>query len=213
MQITLQNLVPEYLEKEKTERSSVWNKQIDINQGEKIQIVAPSGHGKTSLVHFLYGLRKDHSGHILLDKRKISSLDPDEIAEVRKNKMSIIFQDLRLFPEHTAFENIEVKRALHPYHKSSRIEEMGTRLGIGSKLQQQCKKCSYGEQQRIAIIRALQQPFDLLIMDEPFSNLDEVNRKKAMELIDEEAASRNATIILFDLKDIEYFKPDHILYL
>ncbi len=111
------------------------------------------------------------------------------------------------------YENIEIKRALKSFHNENKIIEMSGRLGIETKLKQICRKCSYGEQQRICIIRALQQPFELLLMDEPFSNLDEINRKKAMELIEEEASARKATLILFDLKEIEYFKPDRILYL
>lgn len=213
MQIILENIIPDFLEKEKIEGSAVWNKHLEIAKGEKIQVIAPSGKGKTSMVHFLYGLRNDYSGNILFNRRPIMSFSPADYATVRKEQMSIIFQDLRLFPDHTTYENIEIKRALQPFHPVNKIAEMTDRLGIGSKINQLCHKCSYGEQQRIAIIRALQQPFDLLIMDEPFSNLDEINTKKAMELIEEEAAARNAAIILFDLKDTEYFKPDRNLYL
>ena len=75
------------------------------------------------------------------------------------------------------------------------------------------RTCSYGEQQRVAIIRALQQPFDFLLMDEPFSNLDDANRKKAMELIEEEVSKRNASIILADLKRLDFFAADRIVYL
>lgn len=90
---------------------------------------------------------------------------------------------------------------------------MAKRLGIENKLQQLCSTCSYGEQQRIAIIRALQQPFQFLLLDEPFSNLDEVNRQKAMELIQEEATARKASILLADLKKIDYFNANSILHL
>ena len=89
---------------------------------------------------------------------------------------------------------------------------MASRLGIESKLHKQCGICSYGEQQRIAIIRALQQPFNFLLLDEPFSHLDEANRIKAMELIEEEAFARKASIILADLKEIAYFKSERVLH-
>ena len=85
--------------------------------------------------------------------------------------------------------------------------------GIENKLHKLCKTCSYGEQQRIAIIRSLQQPFDFLLLDEPFSHLDESNRKKAMELMEEEVDLRKAAIILADLRAIEYFKADKTLNL
>jgi len=213
MTISLENLQPDFLEIEKIERSATWNKKVEITQAEKIQIVAPSGSGKTSFIHFLYGLRKDYNGNILFDKKNIKAFTPEDFAAIRTNNCSIIFQDLRLFPDHTVFENINIKRLLNPYHGEERIKEMTARLGIENKLHKLARTCSYGEQQRVAIIRALQQPFDFILMDEPFSNLDEANRKKAMELIEEEAAKRKATIILADLKKLDFFEADRIIQL
>jgi len=213
MQLILEHIIPSYLEKEKVADSEIWEKKLEFSKGEKIQIVASSGRGKTSLVHFLYGLRNDYSGKIIFNNNEISKLGADALSSMRSREISIIFQDLRLFPEHTTEQNITVKRDLLPYHTAEPYTKMAERLGIKGKLNQPSKNCSYGEQQRTAIIRALQQPFDLLLMDEPFSNLDEVNRIKAMELINEEVAARQATVLLFDLKQIEYFKPDRILYL
>lgn len=213
MTIRFEQVKPRYLEAVKIESSEVWNKPIDIKQGKHLHIVAPSGRGKTSLIHFLYGIRKDYDGNILMDDRAIRDLSIEDLSSLRSSKVSIIFQDLRLFPEHSAFQNIEVKRALNPFHASSRIREMAGMLGIEAKLEKPLRTCSYGEQQRIAIIRALQQPFDVLLMDEPFSHLDEQNRQIAMQLISDEAVQRNATLILADLKKIDYFQADQILHL
>jgi putative ABC transport system ATP-binding protein len=110
-------------------------------------------------------------------------------------------------------ENIEIKRMLDPYHQPDEITEMAKRLGIENKLNQLAKTCSYGEQQRIAIIRALMQPFDFLLLDEPYSHLDEANRKKAMELIYDECAKRNAAMVFADLKPLDFFKDEKIIYL
>ena len=213
MAISLENIKPDFLETEKIESSETWNKQIVINKGEKIQIVAPSGRGKTSFIHFLYGLRKDYSGNIFYGEKNIKGFTTEDFANTRNKICSIIFQDLRLFPGHTVFENINIKRMLNPFHPEEKIKDMAARLGIENKLNKPAKTCSYGEQQRVAIIRALQQPFDFLLMDEPFSNLDEVNREKAMELIEEEAAKRNAAVILADLKKLDFFTADRIIYL
>ena len=213
MTISLENVKPDFLETEKIENSETWNKKLELSKGEKIQIVAPSGSGKTSFIHFLYGLRKDYSGNILIDKKNIKEFNAGDFASIRNKVCSIIFQDLRLFPDHTVFENINIKRLLNPFHSEELIKEMAARLGIENKLNKPAKTCSYGEQQRVAIIRALQQPFDFLLMDEPFSNLDEANRKKAMDLIEEEAAKRNAAIILADLKKLDFFTADRIIYL
>ncbi|MFT3910385.1 MAG: ATP-binding cassette domain-containing protein [Ferruginibacter sp.] len=213
MIISLQHVIPGFLEKEKIERSKIWNNDIEFIKGKKVQIVAPSGSGKTSLVHFLYGMRKDYNGNILFDKKNIAAFSAEDFSGLRSKNISIIFQDLRLFPEHTVHKNIEIKRSLNPFHAESRIAEMASQLGIGNKLNKLVKTCSYGEQQRIAIIRALQQPFDFLLMDEPFSHLDENNRKIATGLIEEEATKRNAGIILADLKRVEYFNADEVMHL
>ena len=213
MQISLQQVVPVFFEAGKADGSQLWNQNISFNKGENIHIVAPSGSGKTSFIHFLYGLRKDYSGNILYDNNDIKNFDAEKFSSWRQQYISIIFQDLRLFTEQTVLQNLEIKRLLSHYHKESKITAMAKRLGIESKLEKLCNTCSYGEQQRIAIIRALQQPFDFLLLDEPFSHLDENNRQLAMQLMEEEAAERNAAIILTDLKKIEYFKAERILYL
>jgi putative ABC transport system ATP-binding protein len=124
-----------------------------------------------------------------------------------------MFQDLRLFPNQTVFQNIEVKRQLNAYHPVNKIKEFAERLGVAHKLDMACSTCSYGEQQRVAIVRCLMQPFDFLLLDEPFSNLDENNRQKAMDLMLEEAEKRKAGILLADLKRIEFFPADKIFHL
>ena len=213
MTITLNSVAPKYISRENWKNSEVWEKNISIHKGEHLHIVAPSGSGKTSLVHFIYGLRKDYSGSIYYDDEDIKKLSVESFSMYRQNKMSIIFQDLRLFEKHTVMENIEIKRILNPFHPEEQISVMAQRLGIENKLHQQVKTCSYGEQQRIAIIRALMQPFDFLLLDEPYSHLDEDNRKKAMDLIYEECEKRNAAMIFADLKPLDFFKDEKIMYL
>ena len=213
MKITLDHIVPVFLEEEKIRQSSLWNNLVEINGAENIQVVAPSGSGKTSLVHFLYSERIDYNGRILFDQKDIKETGSEDLSRLRAGKISIIFQDLRLFQEHTVFQNLEVKRVLKPYHPPGHIKEMAKRLGIETKLDKPVKTCSYGEQQRIAIIRSLLQPFDFLLMDEPFSHLDEANRIKAMELIQEEAITRKAGILLVDLNVIPYFNAARVIQL
>ena len=213
MRIELRNVTPEYIEKENRAASQVWDKNLSIEKGEHLHIVAPSGSGKTSLIHFIYGLRKDYDGVIFYDDTNIKKLSTESFSTFRQKKISIIFQDLRLFEDQTVLENIEIKRMLNPYHQPEAIIEMTKRLGIEKKLNQQVKKCSYGEQQRIAIIRSLMQPFDFLLLDEPYSHLDEENRKKAMDLIYEECTKRNAAMVFADLKPLDFFKDEKIIYL
>ena len=213
MEISLNSIIPDFLEKEKTDKSGIWKQNLAFKKGDKVSIVAPSGSGKTSFVHFLYGIRKDYSGELLLEKKLVKNIDATTLAAIRATQLSIVFQDLRLFKDFSALQNVEIKRNLAPYHSTSLINEMAERLGVSTKLSQNAGTCSYGEQQRIAIIRALQQPFDFIILDEPFSHLDEANSKKAITLIEEEADKRGAGIILADLQANSFFNADSTLHL
>lgn len=205
--------MPTYFDRQRAQHSEIWGKDIVFNKGELVKIVAPSGSGKTSLMHFLYGMRNQYSGEVLYDQKKLTHFTPEDFAQVRSNNVSIVFQDMKLLPEPTVLENLEIKRQLNPYHTGDKVLEMATRLGVESKLAFKGKTCSYGEQQRVAIIRSLLQPFDYLLLDEPFSHLDNVNAQKAMALIIEEAKRRNATVILADLEKIDFYPYTSIYYL
>lgn len=213
MQIRLLEVVPDFIEKEKITGSQVWGQNLVINKGEHLHIVAPSGRGKTSLMHFIYGLRKDFSGVISYGDTQIKKLSTEGFSSFRQNKISIIFQDLRLFNNISVRENFEIKRLLDPYHPANIIEQMADRLGIASKLDKPARTCSYGEQQRIAIIRSLMQPFDFLLLDEPYSHLDDANRTKATQLIYEECERRNAAMVFADLKKIDFLKYEKVVML
>lgn len=213
MQILLQEVIPTYFEKEQVTGSEIWGKKIEFTKGEHVHIVAPSGSGKTSLIHFIYGLRNDYDGTISYQNDNIKNFSLEKFSTFRQKNLSIVFQDLRLFNDQTVRANIELKRQLGPFHPPQKIDEMAERLGISNKLTRLAKTCSYGEQQRIAIVRSLMQPFDFLLLDEPFSNLDEANRRKAFELIYEECKERNASMIFADLKLLDFFNNEKVLNL
>ena len=215
MQLELQNIIPIPLKDKFLQRNSaVWNQALRFPQGEFIKIKAPSGTGKTTLVHIIYKLRNDFDGSVFWNNKNLLAIHADELATMRQKHIGIIFQDLRLFPNLTARENIELKRVLQqPFYERNKIDEMAEQLGIASILHQKASMCSYGEQQRIAIIRALMQPFDWIIMDEPFSHLDKNNIDKASALIEAECLKRNAGFILTDLEDDEHFEYTKILNL
>src|SRR5690606_1149836 len=160
---------------------------------------ASSGKGKSTFVNILYGIRKDFDGEISINGRDISLLTLDEWIELRRDKISAVFQDLQLFPDLTVWENLQLKNSLTQHQTDERINEMLNILGIGNKKQQSCGTLSLGQQQRVAIIRALLQPFDLLLLDEPFSHLDEHNAALALELILEETERNKGGFILTTL--------------
>ena len=213
MYLHIKDLLPVYFDDSRKQASEIWGKDVQWKKGEFIKIVAPSGSGKTSLMSFLYGIRHDYSGTISFNDRIIKVFNVEEFAGYRKDFISTVFQDLRLFPEQSVYSNIDIKRQLNPYHPKEKIAEMAARLGIENKLNSLCRTCSYGEQQRVAIIRSLMQPFDFLLLDEPFSHLDNNNSMRAMELMLEEARHRGAAIIFADLERIDYFPFTKIFHL
>ncbi len=206
--IQLKTIVPLPLKDKLLQRpSDIWNETISFQEGEWIKIKAPSGTGKTTFIHCLYSLRTDYDGNILWNNKDLKNFSTTDLAAIRQQEVSIVFQDLRLFPQLTAKENIEVNRVLQqPYYNQDVIDTMAEQLGITHILHQKAGICSYGEQQRIAIIRALVQPFKWLLMDEPFSHLDEANTLKSANLIATECTKRNAGFILTDLEDDTHFK-------
>jgi putative ABC transport system ATP-binding protein len=213
MNIELRQLLPTYFSSQQAADSGLWLRDLTVPAGSLVEIVAPSGSGKTSLIHFLYGMRSDYHGALSYNGQSLKNTDHETLANYRRKHISVVFQDMRLFNGETVEQNIEIKRQLEPFHEHAAIEAMASRLGIREKLSAPCGNCSYGEQQRIAIIRALMQPFQVLLLDEPFSHLDNANSQKAMELILEEAAKRKATIIFADLERTAFYPHAMLLNL
>ncbi|MEP6844676.1 MAG: ATP-binding cassette domain-containing protein [Panacibacter sp.] len=215
MQLELKQIVPIPLKDKFSKRGSdLWSSNLHFSQGEWIKIKAPSGTGKTTFIHIIYKMRYDYEGAVLWNNHELRQISGDALAQLRQQNISIIFQDLRLFPHLTARENIELKRVLQtPFYESSMIDAMAERLGVSHILDQRAGLCSYGEQQRIAIIRALIQPFEWVIMDEPFSHLDQENIRKAAALIAEECTKRKAGFMLTDLDADDHFEYTKVLNL
>lgn len=206
MQLSLEQLIPIPLaDKLRHATSQVWMKKLLFAGKECVFLQAPSGTGKTTLMHFLYGLRTDYSGQLKWDGKTIGQYDSTTLSELRARDVSFVFQDLRLFPTLTAWENLEVKRTLTNTIDKKTVEDWMHRLGVEHKMHARADTLSYGEQQRVAIIRALLQPYKWLLMDEPFSHLDNANIQKATDLITEVTQANNAGLMLADLEDNDYF--------
>lgn len=186
-------------------QSQVWQQKVSWNETEHIFIQAPSGTGKTTLIHMLYGLRKDFEGQITWGATTLERLDAEQLSAMRQQQVSVIFQDLRLFPALTAWENLEIKRVLSNHVSEDDVRHMMETLGIVDRAERPASTLSYGEQQRVAIIRSLLQPFNWLLMDEPFSHLDHVNTAKAAKLIESVVQKNGASFVLADLDDNSYF--------
>ena len=175
--------------------SQVWLQKFEFHQSQSYLIEAESGTGKSSLCSFIYGNRCDYSGEILFDGVNVKSFSIARWSELRTHALALLPQEMRLFPELTVLENIQIKNRLTDYKTEGEILEMLRRLEISEKVHQQAAYLSVGQQQRVAIVRALCQPMDFLILDEPVSHLDERNNEIVAQLIKEEASAQNAGII------------------
>lgn len=175
--------------------SEVWLKDLTFRRSEYYLIEAESGTGKSSLCAYIYGSRTDYSGSISFDSTDIRRLGIADWCDLRTRHLAYLPQEMRLFPELTVYENIKIKNQLTGYMSRRQIVDMLERLEIESKLDTPAGRLSVGQQQRVAIIRALCQPFDFLLIDEPVSHLDARNNAAVAALVDEAARACGGGII------------------
>lgn len=193
--ITLSDVLPRVFADRSDIRSQVWRTDLRLESGKKYLIMAESGGGKSSLCAYIYGYRTDYEGTIRFDNRSIGELSIAEWCNVRRNDIAYLPQELRLFPELSALENVELKNRLSRHKTSEQIAEMFDRLGIADKLNSPVGKLSIGQQQRVAIIRTLCQPCSFFLLDEPVSHLDAANNSIVARMVTEEAERLGAGII------------------
>lgn len=194
--------------------SQVWRQKLVLKRGERVLVSAPSGKGKSSFIAMLYGLRRDFSGFYRLDGDDTRLFSASQWSDVRTNNFSIVFQDLRLFGDYTGWENLGIKSNLtNPKFDKEGALIMAEQLRVDALLGKKCGQLSYGERQRVAIIRALLQPVDFLIMDEPFSHLDEENTARAIQLIENERFKNQSGIIITTLGPTYGWSYDRIVML
>ena len=194
--ITLHHALPSVFAGKDYIDSYVWHKEVEFEKGDFYLIEAASGTGKSSLCSFIYGYRNDYEGIINFDENNVRNLSVKDWVDIRKHSLSMLFQDLRLFTELTAMENVLLKNSLTKFKKKKDIKDLFYELGIGDKMNTEIGKMSFGQQQRVALIRALCQPFDFLFLDEPVSHLDEVNAKNMARILTEEAMKQGAGVIV-----------------
>ena len=194
--IKLLDTLPSVFEKRDDLTSEVWHHNVLIQRSQHVLIEANSGAGKSSLLSYIIGYRQDYFGRILFDDRDIRSFHVSDWVQVRQHNLSLLFQDLRLFPELTALENVEIKNNLTGFKPRKQIVEWFEALGIGDKLDAKVAHMSFGQQQRVAMIRALVQPFDFLLLDEPISHLDEMNSRVMCDIMLQEVHSQGAGVIV-----------------
>ena len=195
--ITFRNVLPRVFGMmQETVASDIWLKDVAFERGRHYLIEADSGKGKSTFCSYILGYRRDYTGQVLFDEKDAQAYGIGEWSRLRQHHVSCLFQDLRLFPELTAYENVEIKNKLTNHKTRRQIEEWFNQLGIADKLHEKVGRMSFGQQQRVALMRALAQPFDFLLADEPTSHLDDHNAQVMATLIQQENECLGASMIV-----------------
>lgn len=201
MEILFSNIIPAPIPKKDIEQSEIWGRDIILNSNDKFLIYADSGKGKTTFINIIFGTRKDYTGDLLINNTNIRDFSDLEISVLRKEKISIVPQGLQLFPDLDILENIQIKNRIQSYKTEKEISNLIEIFGLKGLEKRKAAKLSFGQRQRVAVIRSLCQSFEFILLDEAFSHLDETNSKIVFDLVCKEAESQNAGIILTSLSN------------
>ena len=191
-EITFRQVLPQVFAQRDDLQSEVWKQELTFEKGKTYLVEADSGQGKSTFCSYVTGYCHDYTGEILFDGKDTKTFKVADWVDLRKQHISHLFQELRLFPELTALENVEIKNNLTGFKTREQIVAWFEQLGIADKLDAKVGRMSFGQQQRVAMIRALVQPFDFLLADEPISHLDDSNSQIMGDIMMQEVKAQGA---------------------
>ena len=172
---------------------------IRLEEGESVAITGPSGSGKSTLLHILGGLDRPDRGSITYRGTDMSTLDGESLARWRNKEVGFVFQFHYLLPEFTALENVAMPALIHregSVDPAKRAMALLERVGLADRAEHRPSELSGGEQQRVAVARALMNRPKLLLADEPTGNLDERNTLQLMELLSQIRSDEGMTLVM-----------------
>ena len=170
---------------------------ITTKKKETISIVGASGSGKTSLIMLIGGLERATSGKIFFQDQEITKLNEDEVSEIRKKSIGIIFQSFYLIPNYTAIENVALTLELNKFKNPERnAKELLERFGLSHRFNNLPSQLSGGEQQRVAIARAIAMKPELILADEPTGNLDTENSSMISKILFNYVKEEGSSLIM-----------------
>lgn len=185
--------------------------QFSIAAGEQVVLRGESGCGKTTLLHIISGLVPCDSGSIMLDGVELTKYSEAGRDRIRAAKMGYVFQTFNLLPAFTAIENVKIGMKFSRKGVShARAKELLEKVGLGSRLNYLPKQLSVGQQQRVAVARALANQPRLLLADEPTANVDPANQTTIIELIQEVCRTEQVAILIVTHSDEVARKFDRI---
>ena len=173
------------------------NISFEVDYKETISVVGESGSGKTSLIMLIGGLEKVSSGNIFFRDLEVSKMNEDEISEIRRKNIGIVFQSFYLIPNYTALENVSLSLEINKFDKPTvKAKEILDRFGLSNRFNNFPSQLSGGEQQRVAIARSVAMKPELILADEPTGNLDSENTDKISSLLFNYIEDENASLIM-----------------
>ena len=173
------------------------NISFDVDYKETISVVGESGSGKTSLIMLIGGLEKVSSGNIFFRDSELSKMNEDEISEIRRKNIGIVFQSFYLIPNYTALENVSLSLEINKFDNPTvKAKEILDRFGLSNRFNNFPNQLSGGEQQRVAIARSVAMKPELILADEPTGNLDSENTDKISSLLFNYIEDENASLIM-----------------
>ncbi len=189
---------------------------VAINKGEVVSIAGPSGSGKSTLLHILGTLDKADTGTISMNNTSIGSLSGNKLAAFRNKHIGFVFQFHHLLPEFTAWENVCIPGWLAGRKKTEvkeKAEGLLAMLGLSHRLENKPNEMSGGEQQRVAVARALINNPDIVFADEPTGNLDSANAKELHQLFFALRDKFNQTFLIVTHNEELAKLSDRVLYM
>jgi putative ABC transport system ATP-binding protein len=174
-------------------------KDIDLTTKKKdtISIVGESGSGKTSLIMLIGGLEKATSGKIFFQDQEITAFSEDQVSEIRRKHIGIVFQSFYLIPNYTAVENVALTLELNKLkNPEKQAKELLDRFGLKNRFNNLPSQLSGGEQQRVAIARAIAMKPELILADEPTGNLDTENSIMISDILFKYVKDEGSSLIM-----------------
>lgn len=198
-EIRCENLVKTYNPGKPNECTAIRGVNLTIPEGDYVSIIGPSGSGKSTLLNLISCLDTPTEGEVYIEGTAITPLNQFEKARLRREKLGFVFQQFNLIRNMTSYENIELPmrfKGMAKNERKKRIEELLSLVGLASKGGNKPTELSGGEQQRVAVARALANDPKIILADEPTGNLDTKTGKRIMELLVSLNKEENKTLII-----------------